>query len=726
MASKGKFAALARKKGVQMSAKPSNLKSKIGKPAPQSVQKKKTKKDGIEDSGLFKKAKAQPKNNKKKIEEEEEEEDDAWMNEELGDDIDDDNDMEGESDDEGKAAASPAKGKKAQLLSDSDDDDSAITFNPNGQLHSDTDDEDDQQDDEFDQNGDQDSDEDEDEELEVERKSKKLEQKTKRMREDADAELQTNILQRENILLPSGQQISKDSFAPQDLKAVHQRIQDIVGVLSNFKKLKEPEKSRSDYVSQLVSDLATYYGYTQYLIEKFLEILVPSEIVEFLEANDAPRPITIRTNTLKTRPRDLAQALVARGVNLSPIGPWSKVGMVIYESQVPIGATPEYLAGHYMLQGAASFTPVMALAPQEGERILDMCSAPGGKTTYIAALMRNTGEVFANDVNAERSKALMANIHRLGVRNAVVTGLDGRMFPKVIGGFDRVLLDAPCSGLGVISRDPAIKMQKEEKDILRCAHLQKELILSAIDSVDAHSKTGGYIVYCTCSISVEENEAVVQYALTKRHVRIVETGLPDDLGKPGFTKIREKRFHPSLSLSRRFYPHLNNMDGFYVCKLKKLSNSTTKTVLNGKDDAEENDNEEDQEEEDQEEVKPSKKEKRLKKKADKAKEKEERKKNEEEQKKDQKKTKGAKEEKSGSKQKKEIAPEQKEGKKNNNKKQSVDAAESTEEKKGDKKKGKQEQPKQAGKGANKQAQKRSSDQQPSNAGKKQNKKMRRD
>ncbi|KAF6735215.1 putative 28S rRNA (cytosine-C(5))-methyltransferase [Oryzias melastigma] len=346
---------------------------------------------------------------------------------------------------------------------------------------------------------------------------------------DEDDTLQTNADEVDRFRLPGPEESEKDGILSQDLKTIYQRIKDNIDVLCNFSAKREEGKARGEYISLLKKDLCTYYSYNNFLIEKLMDLFPLSELVDFLEANEIQRPVTIRTNTLKTRRRDLAQALINRGVNLDPIGKWSKVGLVIYDSSVPIGATPEYLAGHYMLQGASSFLPVMALSPQEGELVLDMSSAPGGKTTYIAQLMRNTGVIVANDANSERLKSVVGNVHRLGVTNTVICNYDGRQFPKVMGGFDRVLLDAPCSGTGVIAKDPAVKTSK-----------------------------------------VEENEWVVDYALKKRNVKLVPTGL--DFGKEGFTSFKQFRFHPSLKLTRRFYPHSHNMDGFFVAKLKKFSN----------------------------------------------------------------------------------------------------------------------------------------------------------
>ncbi|KAH8062309.1 rRNA (cytosine-C5-)-methyltransferase [Aureococcus anophagefferens] len=306
------------------------------------------------------------------------------------------------------------------------------------------------------------------------------------------------------------------------------RIQENLGVLGHFKERAKKGKARAEYLRELGEDLTSYYGYLQELTELFLTIFSPSECVEFMDANDKPRPVVIRTNTLKTRRKDLAQTLIKRGVHLEPMAAWSKVALKITESSVPVGATPEYLAGHYMLQSAASQCPVLALGPEPGERVLELAAAPGGKSSYCAQLMKNSGTLVCNDLKKERHKATVANLHRLGVSNAVVCCHDGRAFPGVMGGFDRVLLDAPCTGLG----------------------------------------KAGVVVYSTCSVAVLENEDVVQYALDKRNVKLVDAGLP--FACDAFVRCGQKRYHPSMALARRFYPHTHNMDGFFVAKLQKL------------------------------------------------------------------------------------------------------------------------------------------------------------
>ncbi|OCK78588.1 NOL1/NOP2/sun family putative RNA met [Lepidopterella palustris CBS 459.81] len=394
-----------------------------------------------------------------------------------------------------------------------------------------------------------------------------------------EAAMQTNIAgDRPHILDDEDKDgDARPSLVTPDLQLLRTRITDTVRVLDDFSKLAEEGRSRAEYTAQLVKDICAYYGYSPFLAEKLFNLFPPREAFAFFEANETARPVVIRTNTLRTHRRELAQTLINRGVQLEPVGKWSKVGLQIFESQVPLGATPEYLAGHYILQAASSFLPVMALAPQENERVLDMAAAPGGKTTHIAALMKNTGCIFANDSNKSRAKGLIGNIHRMGVKNTIVCNYSASEFPKVMGGFDRVLLDAPCSGTGVIAKDASVKTNKTEQDFMRLPHLQKQLILAAIDSVDHASKTGGYIVYSTCSVTVEENEQVVQYALNKRpNVKLVDSGLT--FGKEGFVRYMGKVFHPSMKFTRRYYPHAYNVDGFFVAKFKKIGPTPVNAV----------------------------------------------------------------------------------------------------------------------------------------------------
>ena len=234
---------------------------------------------------------------------------------------------------------------------------------------------------------------------------------------------------------------------------------------------------------------------------------------------------------------------------------------MVYESQVPVGATPEYMAGQYMLQGASSFLPVMALAPQEGEQVVDMAAAPGGKTTYLSALLRNTGMVFANEINRERLKSLTANLQRMGATNAIVCNYDGRELPRVLGerSVDRVLLDAPCSGTGTLRRHPDIAWLKDEEDVGRLTLTQDRLLLHAVQQL----KPGALLVYAVCSLQEDEGLARIE-ALLARDSRLhrVPVQLAELPGLDGaLTKDGDVRTLPSM------WPERGGLDGFYVARL---------------------------------------------------------------------------------------------------------------------------------------------------------------
>jgi len=140
-----------------------------------------------------------------------------------------------------------------------------------------------------------------------------------------------------------------DLLKKEDLGLIQMRLRENIKVLSNFKELRAEDKSRHEYIEEIQNDICNAFDYNRSLVEMIFTLFAPAEALEFIEANENSRPLTIRTNTLKTKRKDLAKALIQRGVQLDPIAEWSKVGLKIYESTVPIGATPEYLAGHYIL-----------------------------------------------------------------------------------------------------------------------------------------------------------------------------------------------------------------------------------------------------------------------------------------------------------------------------------------------------------------------------------------
>jgi ribosomal RNA methyltransferase Nop2 len=178
--------------------------------------------------------------------------------------------------------------------------------------------------------------------LAVEREALELDAARSREAAEAHAEqLRERAANTSVFHLPTAAELeaAKDRVVPP--AEVRERAEDIIGALADFRNSREEGRSRADYLAQLEADLADYFGYLPELVALFLGMLGPAECLEFLDASDRPRPLVIRTNTLKARRKDLAQALIKRGVNLDPLAAWSKVGLKIYESAVPIGATPE-------------------------------------------------------------------------------------------------------------------------------------------------------------------------------------------------------------------------------------------------------------------------------------------------------------------------------------------------------------------------------------------------
>jgi len=353
---------------------------------------------------------------------------------------------------------------------------------------------------------------------------------------------------------------------PTNPEGCRARMLRIIGALADFKNRRVPGLSRQAYLDYLVRDAVVAYGYSEETGRILLDLLGPSEFYSLLEACERPRPLVLRVNTLRIKRRDLAAALIARGVSLDPVGDWCAEGLQVHSSPVPLGATPEYLRGMYTIQDAASLLPTLALAPRPGERVMDMAAAPGGKTTHMAALMRNTGLIVANDPDKRRVAALQAAIARLGVCNTVVTMLDGRELPRATGNMDRILLDAPCSGLGVTAKDELART-RGLADLHRLSALQRDLLMAGLEMLSSSKDSPRLLCYSTCSVSVAENEAVVDFAVRSGAATIVP--LPFDLGIPGHCCFRGTRYDPKMKLARRFYPHTHNTQGMFICLLQR-------------------------------------------------------------------------------------------------------------------------------------------------------------
>lgn len=260
----------------------------------------------------------------------------------------------------------------------------------------------------------------------------------------------------------------------------------------------------------------------------------------------------IRVNTVKVDEGSLLESLRRRDTLLEKI-PWLRHGYFA-DARFSLGSTPQYLLGHYYLQGPLSQLACEALDPERGSVVLDMASAPGGKTTYLAAMAKR---VVALDFDAKRLASVRNNVERLGLANVVCLKKDARFAFDLGREFLYIMLDAPCSGN--FCSDPSWFSKRTIHDIRASGRRQREFMRAAVQCL----QEGGRLLYSTCSLEPEEDELVVDWALRSfPELDIVPLELP--LGDSGITSWDEVALDPRIAGTRRFWPHKTGMEGFYM------------------------------------------------------------------------------------------------------------------------------------------------------------------
>ena len=299
--------------------------------------------------------------------------------------------------------------------------------------------------------------------------------------------------------------------------------------------------------------------------ENFIERY--SKLTNFKEFKNScltPLRRSIRVNTLKISVNDLKQKLESNFI-LQKI-PWCNEGFFIEHKtgRRDIGNTLEHSLGYYYVQEAASMIPPLLLNSQKEDLILDMCASPGSKTTQIASLMENQGLIIANDYKGIRLRPLGINLQKSGITNTIITLMRGQWFKNFQ--FDKILLDAPCSGTGAIRKSLKTLLIYNTKMITKLAKEQKQLILTAFPAL----KPKGTLIYSTCSLEPEENEEVIDFLLKKYdNVSIEKINLNIKRSEP-ILNFNNKNYSEEIKNTLRLWPQDNDTEGFFVAKIKKL------------------------------------------------------------------------------------------------------------------------------------------------------------
>lgn len=288
-----------------------------------------------------------------------------------------------------------------------------------------------------------------------------------------------------------------------------------------------------------------------------------SDFHDFMEFIKRPLVQSFRVNTLKAKKNEIL--LLLKDLELKSL-PFYNNGFLL-QKKSSLGNHITHNLGMIYIQEIASMIPVVVLAPKPDEVVLDLCAAPGSKTTQIAQSMENSGLLVVNEINRKRAQGLIHNIKRCGLLNEAVIILRGQRIDKILPDyFDRILIDAPCSAEGTIRKSKAVLYHWGLKNIQRMAKIQKGLIVSGFRAL----QPGGTMVYSTCTLAPEENEGVVAYLLDRfPEAEIMPITIPNFKIRPGITKWQGETFDKRLKSCTRILPQDNDTAPFFIAKIIK-------------------------------------------------------------------------------------------------------------------------------------------------------------
>jgi NOL1/NOP2/sun family putative RNA methylase len=321
--------------------------------------------------------------------------------------------------------------------------------------------------------------------------------------------------------------------------------------------------------------LMARYQPKEEFIRRIETLIGVEDAKKFFEISYFATPDSIRVNTLKITVEELKKRLEDYGWKIrQPFEKSPEVMIIERESNLKpgeLGKTFEHLLGYYYVQEISSMLPILALQPTVGDLFLDLCASPGSKTTQAAAMMNNQGTIIANEVNLGRIRILNANLEKSGVMNVMVVRKDGVQFCKkwsseVKMKFDKILVDAPCSGEGTLRKSPRTFDMWNVSFIRSLSRIQRKMASEALKLL----KVGGEMIYSTCTLAPEEDEMVVNYLKQNFDIEIMKVDLPLKL-RDGITEWEGDKFDSEVKNCRRLYPQDNNTDGFFLAKIKKLS-----------------------------------------------------------------------------------------------------------------------------------------------------------